>query len=790
MMTMIKMIVRNSSIAGMIDAPPSKSYTHRAIICASLASGTSTIHNPLLSGDIEATLAACEALGAEIIEKNSERIVIKGTGGELKVKSTTINCNESGSTLRFAIPLAALADKDIAFIGKPGLATRPIDDLLGALAQLGVKSEYNGDKALPVKIHGAGKLSGGKITIRGNVSSQFISGLLFALPLADNDSEILITTELESRDYIEITLDILKKFGINIEHSKDLIEFKIKGKQKYKSCEYTVEGDYSSAAFILVAGAIAGNGVTINNLNKNSKQGDRRIVDLLKEMGAKIKVGENSVSIERSELKAIPIDAKDIPDLIPILAIAATQANFTTVIKNVGRLRLKESDRLQGVLNIITALGGSAKIENNSIAIRGIASLKGAEIETLNDHRLVMAASVAGLVANGETVIREPTAIKKSYPLFFDDLRKLGADTMSMSNTFGNSLKIILIGESHGKRIGVLVQGVPKGIKISQEFIQSEVDKRRSVSSLTTPRRESDQINIVSGIKDGKTTGETIRMEIENKDVKSESYEKMRNLIRPGHADYTAREKYASVFDYRGGGFLSGRMTACYVAAGAIAKKILEQLAIKVLAHTIQVGSVKVEREINNKELEQNRFKNLVRCADLEKAKEMEKAIENAKSENDSLGGIIECRVLNMPVGVGEPVFYSLESELAQAMFAIPAVKGIEFGSGFKAASMHGSEHNDPIKIENDKVVTITNNAGGIQGGLSNGMPIVFRIAIKPTSSIAKEQQTVDIKKMEDTKIAVLGRHDPCIAIRAPPIVEAMAALSIADLLLTGNFIR
>src|SRR3989338_492794 len=368
---MIKFIVKNSNIAGTIDATPSKSYTHRAIICAALASGVSTIINPLISDDTEATLTACEALGAEILDKNEERIVIKGTGGKLKAKNTTINCNESGSTLLFLIPLAALADKEIIFTGKTGLATRPIDDLLNALAQLGVKSTYaSEDKKLPMKICGTGSLTGGKIAIRGNVSSQFISGLLFALPLAINDSEIVITTEVESKDYIEITLDVLKKFGIKVEHSRDLIEFKIKGKQQYKSCEYTVEGDYSSAAFMLVAGAIAGNGVTINNLNKNSKQGDKRIVDLLKEMGAKINVEENSVSVERSELRAVPIDAKDIPDLIPILAIAATQANFTTVIKNVGRLRLKESDRLQGVLNIITSLRGTAKIENNSIAIR------------------------------------------------------------------------------------------------------------------------------------------------------------------------------------------------------------------------------------------------------------------------------------------------------------------------------------------------------------------------------------------------------------------------------------
>lgn len=784
------MIVRNSHLNGSIDAPPSKSYTHRAIICAMLADGISTIQNPLISDDTEATLVACEILGAEILEKSHEKIVIKGNSGKISARSKNINCRESGSTLRFIIPLAAFSDKEIVFTGKSSLAKRPVEELLKVLEELGVRSEFlNENNTLPTKIHGAKTLKGGKIKIRGDISSQFISGLLFALPLCEGNSEIILTTNPQSKDYLAITLDILENFGINIDCSEDFKHFKIKGNQKYKAEKYRIEGDYSSAAFMLAAGALTG-AVTVNNLNKNSKQGDRKIIDVLKLMNGKLTIKENSVSIEKSKLKSTKIDARDIPDIIPILALLATQANGTTTISNVERLRIKESDRLTGISNILKSSGAKIQINKNSLIINGGSKLHGTELETLNDHRLVMAASVAGLIAEGEVVIRDPIAIKKSYPTFFDDLRKLNADMMAMSSTFGNSLKLTLIGESHAKRIGAIITGVPKGIQITQEFIQSELEKRRSVSSLTTPRREADLVNIVSGIKNGKTTGETIRLEIENKDVNSETYEKMKNLLRPGHADYTAREKYASVFDYRGGGFLSGRMTACYVAAGAIAKKILEKNEIKVLAYTKQIGNVKVEKEPTDEEIEENRFSNFVRCPDLKKAKDMEQVIEKVKSEGDSLGGIIECRILNMSVGIGEPIFNSIESQIAQAMFSIPAVKGVEFGSGFSAASMKGSKHNDPIRIENGRVVTVTNNAGGIQGGLSNAMPLIFRIAIKPTSSIAKEQDTIDVNRMQAAKIKVLGRHDPCIAIRVSSIVEAMAAISIADLLITGNFLE
>ena len=786
-MSSVKLVIRPSKVSGKVRAPPSKSCTHRAIIGAALAEGVTEIINPLLSDDTEATLSTCEALGAEILEKNSERIMIRGNSGKIKAKKSLIDCAESGSTLRFMLPVAALSGKEIAFTGKEGLKKRPVEDLLTVLRQAGVKIEYvERDGALPLKIQG--KISAGNIKIRGDVSSQFISGLLLALPLAEGDSEIHLTTRLESKDYVELTLDVLAKFGIQIRHSKDLRKFKIPGNQTFKACRFMVEGDFSSAAFMLAAGALSG-AVTVTNLNLNSKQGDRRMIDILQSMGAKVNTGKSSVSVEKSDLRGVSIDARDTPDMVPILSIIATQANGTTKIKNVERLRMKESNRLAGIADMLEKFGATVRVKHNSIEIQGKAKLVGNEVETLSDHRLVMAASVAGLLAEGETIVDGPTAIKKSYPAFFDDFRKLGADVMSMSEVLGSTLKIRMLGESHGKRIGVILEGVPKNLEISRDFIRSELEKRRSTSRLSTARRERDAIHIVRGIEKGRTTGEAIRLEIENRNVESEQYEKMKDLPRPGHADYPARVKYASVFDQRGGGFLSGRMTACQVAAGAVAKKILEKLGIQVLAHTVQIGNVKVTKKLSNEELK-SRFSNPVRCADSAKAKKMERAVEKVKNEGDSVGGIIECRVLNLPVGVGEPPLHSLEGEISQAMFAIPAVKGVEFGSGFAAAGMRGSENNDSLKIERGKVVTTSNNSGGIQGGLSNGMPVVFRVAVKPTPSISKRQMTVDLRKMRDADITIHGRHDPCIVMRAVPVVEAMAAISIADMLLAGGFIE
>ncbi len=357
-----------------------------------------------------------------------------------------------------------------------------------------------------------------------------------------------------------------------------------------------------------------------------------------------------------------------------------------------------------------------------------------------------------------------------------------------MENSYGNMFTITSFGESHGSCIGVVIDGCPAGLPVTEQDIQQEVDKRRPVSPISTSRTEEERVEVLSGIMGGYTTGAPVTMLIWNKDVDSSQYEKTRNLLRPGHADYTAYVKYGGFNDFRGGGRFSGRITATFVMAGAVAKKLLKLIDVEILACTVEIGNIKAS-PMGPDEIRQNVPKNVLKCADPEAAEEMMKIIEQAREEGDSLGGIIEGTALNLPAGLGEPVFDTLEGELAKALFAIPAVKGVEFGSGFSAARMRGSENNDSFTLDNGKIVTTTNNAGGILGGISNGMPLVVRVAVKPTPSIARKQDTVDIDKMEKASIEVKGRHDTCIVPRAVPAVEAMMAVTLCDFAIRAGVI-
>ena len=358
-----------------------------------------------------------------------------------------------------------------------------------------------------------------------------------------------------------------------------------------------------------------------------------------------------------------------------------------------------------------------------------------------------------------------------------------------MGNSFGRLFTTTSFGESHGRCVSTIIDGCPAGLAITEEDIQQELDKRKPGGSIAaTERKEEDKVEILSGIFNGITTGAPICLVIWNKDIDSSEYEKIRFLPRPGQADYTAFMKYEGFNDFRGGGRFSGRITTTLVMGGAIAKKLLNLIGIEVLAHTTQIGGIRAEpKEFD--EIRENRGKNPLKCADLKAAEEMARAIEEVKKEDDSLGGIIEGIALNVPVGLGEPIFDTLDGELAKALLAIPAVKGIEFGSGFSAASKKGSENNDPFTLKDGKIVTMTNNAGGILGGISNGMPIVVRVAIKPTPSIAKSQPTVNIKDMENTSLEVKGRHDVCIAPRAVVVVESMMAVTLCDLAMRAGLI-
>ncbi|MFH0875260.1 MAG: chorismate synthase [archaeon] len=348
-------------------------------------------------------------------------------------------------------------------------------------------------------------------------------------------------------------------------------------------------------------------------------------------------------------------------------------------------------------------------------------------------------------------------------------------------NSIGELFKVTTFGESHGIAIGCIIDGCPPKLKLSEEDIQIELDRRKpGQSEITTQRSEEDKAMILSGVFDGLTTGTPIAVLIWNKDADPVKYEPIKNIFRPGHADFTYLMKYG-IRDYRGGGRSSGRETAARVAAGAIAKKILDKEKIRIIAYTKEIGNIKsADFDLDSIE------KNSVRCPDLKAAKKMEELILKHKKKGDSIGGIVECLIKGTPIGLGEPVFDKLDAELAKAIMSIGGIKGIEFGSGFDSAKMTGSKNNDILTIKNNEFAFKSNNAGGILGGISTGQDIIFRAAIKPTSSIAKEQKTLTTLKQE-AYIKVDGRHDPCICPRVIPVIEAMSAIVIADHLLKNR---
>ena len=352
-----------------------------------------------------------------------------------------------------------------------------------------------------------------------------------------------------------------------------------------------------------------------------------------------------------------------------------------------------------------------------------------------------------------------------------------------MKNTFGTSVAVTIMGESHGEYIGAVIDGLAPGLEVNEEYINHMLFLRRPDGKISTPRKEKDEFKIVSGVIAGRTTGTPITILIPNENVKSGDYSNMRTVARPSHADYTAECKYHGFQDSRGGGHFSGRITAALVAAGAICKYALEQKGIYIGTHVRKCAGI-ADREFDDlltdiKCLNQKTFAVL----DEPRIEEMTNAIIEAASNGDSVGGVLETAICGVPEGVGEPWFDSVESLLSHMMFSIPAVKGIEFGAGFKVADMKGSEANDAIRLENDKVVTTTNNNGGINGGITNGMPIIFRTAIKPTPTIFKPQNTVDFKTMTETVIQPKGRHDPAIVHRARVVQDASTAIVLCDAL-------
>ncbi|PVX23448.1 MAG: 3-phosphoshikimate 1-carboxyvinyltransferase [Candidatus Bathyarchaeum sp.] len=421
--------VKNTSrLSGVVSAPSSKAYTHRMLIAASLSTGTSKIFNPLVSDDTNATLEAIKALGAKV-EQTDNCWTVHGQETP-KTPAKPIDCRESGSTLRFIIPVAALAKGPSKFLFGASFARRPVSPLLESLKDLGVKSEIQEDGS-SVLIGGGGIL-GGKTSIRGDISSQFISGLLFACPKAKEDTEISVTTPLESMGYVEMTLEVLVKHGIEGRVNPDFSRLLIHSNQNFVPCDHTVPGDFSSAAFLLAAAAVTSSKVTLQNLDYETPQGDRAIIEILNEMGAAVQISENSVEIEGGSLVGIDIDAKDIPDLVPVCAVLACYAEGRSEIYNAKRLRYKESDRLASVTAELRKMGADIKENDDGLTINGVCKLHGAKINPHNDHRIAMACAVAALGAKGETKIQDVECINKSYPQFFNDLRALGANIVGI----------------------------------------------------------------------------------------------------------------------------------------------------------------------------------------------------------------------------------------------------------------------------------------------------------------------------------------------------------------------
>ena len=356
-----------------------------------------------------------------------------------------------------------------------------------------------------------------------------------------------------------------------------------------------------------------------------------------------------------------------------------------------------------------------------------------------------------------------------------------------MGNSFGNIFKLTSFGESHGSSIGGIIDGCPSGLSIDLNFIQEELDRRRpGQSKITTSRIEGDKVVFMSGIFEGKTTGTPIGFTISNNNFKSEDYDKIKNVFRPSHADFTYQEKYG-LRDYRGGGRSSARETACRVVAGAVAKLILKTYKIEISAYVLSVGNIFAnEDNLSFDNISNSKETNIVRCPDKNAALKMIDFISEIKKKGNTVGGQIKCHVKGVPLGIGEPVFDKLHADLGKAMLSINAVKGFEYGSGFEGSKMLGSDHNDEFESINGKVSTKTNFSGGIQGGLSNGEEIYFKVAFKPVATILTKQNSVD-KEKNNIKIKAEGRHDPCVVPRAVPIIESMTAMVIVDHLLRNR---
>lgn len=415
----MNIICTPAEISGKINAISSKSDAHRLLICGALADAPTKVYCNVMSKDISATVDCLKNMGAEI---EADGDIITVTPNKFN-KKAELDCGESGSTLRFLLPVVSALGIDATISGHGRLPERPISPLKEEMERMGVVF-HNGSE---FPLHLTGQLQAGEYEILGNVSSQFITGLLFALPLLDGDSKIRLIPPVESRSYLNITLSVLRKFGIEIAEEENL--YIIKGNQKYLSPkEITVDGDWSNSSFFLCAGALSEKGVTVTDLDINSPQGDKAILDVLRKMGAEVRVNGTAITVKKNKLKGITVDAADIPDAVPIISVVASACEGETRIINAGRLRIKESDRIKSVVNMLTAVGGKVEETEDGMIIYGGAELNGGTIDGSNDHRIVMSAAILSSICKSDVTITDYKAVEKSYPHFFKDFNQMGGN--------------------------------------------------------------------------------------------------------------------------------------------------------------------------------------------------------------------------------------------------------------------------------------------------------------------------------------------------------------------------
>jgi 3-phosphoshikimate 1-carboxyvinyltransferase len=417
-------VVRRSELDGTVRAPPSKSLTQRAVACALIAEGRTEIVDPSDSDDGKVAAAVAKSMGARV--RRGERSWLIDPPTLPEAPDDVVDCKGSATSMRLFTAIAALADGATVLTGDGSLRRRPVGELLEAMNALGARCFSTRGNGLPPVVVEGGGIRGGAVSIRGDVSSQYISALIISCTRADSDTAIQVLKGLESSGYVRMTLDVLREFGGIADPDFASARFLVPGRQTLKGCRFVVEGDYSSAAFLIAAGALAGR-ASVTGLSARTSQGDKKILEILERMGGDVSVGGGTATAVRRGLRGVEIDCSEVPDLVPVLGVLATQAEGATVLRRISRLRIKESDRVEGVVGMINRFGGHAEADGDRIVVEGPSSLKGTEIDPRGDHRIAMAAAVGGLAASGETVIRGAECVSKSYPGFFSDMERLGA---------------------------------------------------------------------------------------------------------------------------------------------------------------------------------------------------------------------------------------------------------------------------------------------------------------------------------------------------------------------------